>query len=117
MRVGCVRLLVGLTVAEDDAHVDDDGYVVALLAILTNPNPTGVDPADPYGMADDGIDRYDGFGREVVVRSLDVADGEHGAELVVTYALMLPPDSTDRPIPTDGFVHLPFDRQWRELSG
>ena len=45
--------------------MSDEEYVATLLAILTNPAPTGIDPADPYGSADDGIDRYGGFGRDV----------------------------------------------------
>jgi hypothetical protein len=54
--------------------VQDVAYARRLFAILTNPHPTGVDPDDPYGQADDGIDRYDGFGRDVWVKSLEVAE-------------------------------------------
>lgn len=82
--------------------MDDDGYIRTLQAILTNPEPTGTDPGDPHGRADDGIDRHDDFGREVLVESLDVAAGDHGAELVVTFALALPPDPTWQRIPARG---------------
>jgi len=34
--------------------------------------------------ADDGIDRWNGFGREVWVESLEVVDGAYGPELEVT---------------------------------
>ncbi len=58
--------------------MDDTAYVSELFGILTNPAPTGIDPDDPYGQADDGIDRYDGFGRDVRVTSARVVPGEHG---------------------------------------
>lgn len=110
-KVDCTR---DLESSAGEADMDDDGYVRALLGILTNPEPAGVDPADPYGTAEDGIDRYDGFSREVVVTSLGVRDGEHGAELVVAYAWR--PD-LEVAGPKHGVAHLPFDRQWRELNG
>jgi anti-sigma regulatory factor (Ser/Thr protein kinase) len=97
--------------------VDDDDYVQALQAILTDPEPTGIDPGDPDGTADDGIDRFDGFGREVLVESLAVAGGDHGAELVVTFALTSPPETEGQRVPARGVVRLPLDREWRELSG
>jgi hypothetical protein len=55
---------------------DDRAFVARLLAILTNREPTGIAPDDPYGRADDGIDRWNGFGREIWVESLQVVDGE-----------------------------------------
>ena len=67
--------------------MSDEEYVATLLAILTNPAPTGIDPADPYGQADDGIDRYDGFGRDVEVLGLRVVDGPYGDELEVSFVL------------------------------
>ena len=54
--------------------MSEEEYVATLLAILTNPAPSGIDPADPYRRADDGIDRYDGFGRDVRVIDLGVVD-------------------------------------------
>ena len=97
--------------------MQDVAYARSLFAILTNPHPTGVDPDDPYGQADDGIDRYDGFGRDVWVESLEVAEGEHGAELLVGFGLALPslPDWQGGPL--RGSLRLPFDGEWRELSG
>jgi hypothetical protein len=88
--------------------MDGEAYARELLAILTNPDPTGIDPADPYGQADDGIDRYDGFGRDVWVESITVVPGEHGAELAVEWA-------AGRRL--RGIANLPFDTEWRQLSG
>ena len=97
--------------------MEDEAYARRLFAILTNPHPTGIDPDDPYGQADDGIDRYDGFGRDVWVASVEVADGEHGAELVVEFGLALPPDPDLQGVPERGTHRVPFDAEWRELSG
>lgn len=97
--------------------MEDDAYARRLFAILTNPHPTGIDPADPYGQAADGIDRHDGFGRDVWVTTLEVADGEHGAELVVEFGLVLPSGPDWRSVPQRGTLRLPFDAEWRELSG
>lgn len=95
----------------------DEAFVQELLAILTNPHPRGTDPGDPYGLAEDGIDRYDGFGRDVWVESLKVADGQHGAELIVEFGLELSSEPDFLSVPPSGAVRLPFDAQWRELSG
>ncbi len=93
--------------------MDDEEYAAALLAILT-PHPTGVDPADPYGTADDGIDRHDGFGHTVVVESAVVVPGEHGPEVELAFALRGPrPAGT----PDAGTVTVPVEREWRRLSG
>jgi len=97
--------------------MEDVAYARRLFAILTNPHPTGVDPDDPYGQADDGIDRYDGFGRDVWVESLEVADGEYGAELLVEFGLGLPPSWDWGSVPQRGSLRLPFDAEWRELCG
>ncbi|WP_028660568.1 hypothetical protein [Nocardioides insulae] len=97
--------------------MDDDTYRQELEAILTNPHPTGIDPDDPYGRAEDGIDRYDGYGRDVIVGHLTLTDGEHGTELVVAYTHDLPSSPPLRGRPSGGFVHLPFDPEWRDLSG
>jgi len=95
----------------------DEEYVRELLAILTNPRPTGINPNDPYGQADDGIDRYNGFGRDVRVVSIDVVRGEHGLELEVAFGLAVPRDKALRDMPDRGSVRVPFDRYWRRLSG
>jgi hypothetical protein len=92
--------------------VDDEEYARALLAILTNPTPEGIDPNDPYGQAADGIDRYDGFGREVVVTSVRPVGGEHGTEFAVGFELVGAPT----PVPP-GEHRVLGDAGWRELSG
>lgn len=96
---------------------EDEAYARELFAILSNPNPTGIDPDDPYGQADDGIDRYDGFGRDVWVKSVTVADGEHGSQLVVE--LQLAPSAELDMVEEEscGPLRLPLDAEWRELSG
>ena len=97
--------------------MEDDEYAAAMLAILANSNPTGIDPDDPYGQADDGIDRYDGFGRDVWVESVQVTDGNHGAELDIGFGLDLPEEMAADGMPSRGSVRVPVDREWRELSG
>jgi hypothetical protein len=97
--------------------MSDEEYVATLLAILTNPAPTGIDPADPYGRADDGIDRYDGFGRDVIVVSLRVVDGQYGEELEVSFVLRLPVGDPEWDgVPEQGVTRVPFDAEWRRLS-
>jgi hypothetical protein len=95
---------------------DDEAFVARLLAILTNPEATGFAPNDPYVRADDGIDRSDGFGREIWVEWLEVVDGEHGPELAVTVGLAVPAEETER-IPVRTVTRVPFERDWRRLSG
>ena len=98
--------------------LSDEEYVATLLAILTNPAPTGIDPADPYRQANDGIDRYDGFGRDVRVSAVRVVDGPYGDELEVSFVLDLPAgDPSWVGVPTGGSTRVPFDAEWRRLSG
>lgn len=97
--------------------MEDEPYARRLFAILTNPHPTGIDPADPYGQADDGIDRYDGFGRDVRVESVAVAEGEHGSELLVEFGLAVPSGPDLLGFQQRGTLRLAFDAEWRELSG
>jgi hypothetical protein len=97
--------------------MEDEAYARRLSAILTNQHPAGIDPDDPYGQADDGIDRYDGFGRDVWIASVVVGDGEHGAELLVEFGLAPPSGPDWRSVPQQGTLRLPFDAAWRELSG
>lgn len=97
--------------------MEDERYARELFAILTNPHPAGIDPEDPYGLPEDGIDRYSCFGRDVWVQSVKVADGQYGAELAVEFGLALPSDPDVLKVPPRGGVRLPFDAQWRELSG
>jgi hypothetical protein len=94
--------------------MDDTEYVASLLAILTNPDPPGVDPADPYRQSTDGIDRYDGFGTEVRVESITRVEGRYGEELEIAYALAVPPAETR--VPARATVRVPFDAEWRRLS-
>ena len=95
---------------------EDEAFVASLSAILTNPAPTGIAPDDPYGQADDGIDRYDGFGRDIWVESLRVVEGEYGAELEITVGLAVPPEEAQQ-IPPRAVARVPFERSWRRLSG
>jgi hypothetical protein len=98
------------------AAPDERAFVARVLAILTNPEPTGIAPDDPYGQADDGIDRWNGFGREVWVESLEVVDGAYGPELEVTVGLAVPAEEAAR-IPGRAVTRVPFERVWRRLSG
>ncbi len=94
--------------------MDDEAYVQELPAILTNPRPSGIDPADPYGLADDGIDRYDGFGRDFWVERLQqVSDGPWD-KLEPTFGVMHDPRVQGRP--RGGICRVTFDLEWRELS-
>lgn len=97
--------------------MQDLAYARRLFAILTHPHPAGVDPDDTDGRPDDGIDRYDGFGRDVWVESVEVVKGEYGAELLVEFGLALAPGAEWTGVPPRGLLRLPFDAEWRELSG
>jgi hypothetical protein len=92
--------------------MDDATYLTRLRAILTNPRPTGTDPADPYGMAGDRIDRSAGFGRDVWVESVDAVGGEHGAEVEVGFGLEPPVGREDEPDPLAG---LSREARWQLL--
>ncbi|TCJ28079.1 hypothetical protein [Nocardioides jejuensis] len=92
--------------------MDDEAYAAELLRILSNPEPTGIDPDDPYGRADDGIDRYSGFGRDVVVTGGRLVSGSYGAEVEVDFVIRPDgePEIADR-------ARVSADAQWRALSG
>lgn len=96
--------------------MDDEAYVRKLFAILTNPSPTGIDPSDPYGQADDRIDRHDGFGRDVRVTSATVVPGEHGAQVEIGYVLDLPDAPELEGMPPEGSFRLPVAAEWRAAS-
>jgi hypothetical protein len=97
--------------------MDDEAYVQQLFEILTNPSPTGIDPGDPYGQADDGIDRYDGFGTDVRVTSARVVRGEHAPLMEIGFVLDLPADPDLAGVPETGSFLLAVDAEWRRLSG
>lgn len=98
--------------------MSDEEYVATLLAILSDPAPSGFDPADPSRRGDDGIDRYDGFGRDVRVVDLVVVDGRYGDELEVSFVLDLPAGDPEWDgVPERGSTRVPFDAEWRRLSG
>lgn len=97
--------------------MQEEAYAETLFAILTNPHPAGIDPDDPYGRSDDGIDRHDGFGRDYWVESLEIVDGEHGTELLVGFGLGVPTGADGQGVPPHGSLRLPFDAEWRDLSG
>ena len=96
--------------------IEDEAYVRELLAILTNPHPTGISPDDPYRQADDGIDRYGGFGRDYWVEALRPVDDGPSAELQVSYGVAVPDDPSCRDVPDRGTMRVPFGREWRHLS-
>jgi hypothetical protein len=77
----------------------DAEYVRELRAILTDPGRTGVDT---------------GFGRDIVVESIDIARGAPGLELEVTFRLAVPLEPA---VPSRGVARVPFDRRWRRASG
>ena len=97
--------------------VDDEAYVQRLFEILSNPHPAGIDPDDPYGQADDGIDRYDGFGRDVWVESLKLVGRPHGPEAEIEFGLAVPPEPQLQGLPHRGTVRVPVEAEWRQLSG
>jgi hypothetical protein len=97
--------------------MDDAAYARELLAIPAHPSPTGINPADPYGLADDGIDRYDGFGRDVGVTSARLVPGEHGAQVEVGFVLVVPDDPQWQALAREGTVTVQLDAEWRRLSG
>jgi hypothetical protein len=96
--------------------VDDATYVQELFDILTRPLDPD-EPLDHYGTGRDGIDRYDGFGRDVRVTSARVVPGEHTPMLELGFVLDLPDDPALAGVPDTGSFRLPVDAEWRRLSG
>lgn len=94
--------------------MDDEDYARELFEILTRPLDPD-EPVDNYGTGSDGIDRYDGFGTEVRVTSIDVVPGPYGAQIEVGFLLDLPPELAD--VPSSGSLLLPLDAEWRQVSG
>ena len=96
--------------------MDDETYVRELFDILTNPSPSGINPADPYGQADDRIDRYDGFGRDLRVTAARVVPGEYGAMVEIGYELEIPDRPDLRGVPRHNAIRLPVSAEWRAAS-
>lgn len=94
----------------------DEEYVRELFAILTNPSPTRIDPANPRSVFADRIDREGAFGREVRVTSATVVPGEHGAQVEVGFVLELPDDPDLEGVPAEGSIRLPVAAEWRAAS-
>jgi hypothetical protein len=94
--------------------MDDEEYARRLFEILTRPLDPD-EPVDAYGTGSDRIDRYDGFGTEVTVTSIDVVPGPHGSQLDVGYHVIVPEHIAD--VPPDASVLLPFDAAWRADQG
>ncbi len=93
--------------------MDDEEYARRLFEILTTPLGSD-DPVDAYGTGPDGIDRHDGFGTEVRVRSIDVVPGEHGTQLEIGFMIDVPDDLD---VPAEGSTLLPVAAEWREAQG
>lgn len=115
MEAVCQRAAAAGPSGHDEA-TDDAPYVRKLFAILTNPSPTGIDSVDPYEQADDRIDRYGGFGRDLRVTSATVMPSEHGAMVELGYELEIP-DRLDLPgVPRQNSIRLQVAAQWRAAS-
>ena len=97
--------------------MDDEAYLQRLFEILSNRDPAGIDPGDPYGQADDGIDRYDGFGRDVWVESLKLVGSPDGPEADIEFGLAVPQQAQLQGLPHRGTVRVPVEAEWRQLSG
>lgn len=91
--------------------MDDEEYARELFRILTAPPETDL---EPWHLGDDWIDRYDGFGTEVRVTSVEVVPGPYGAQVEVGFRLEVP-QGLD--VPEVGSVRLPVEEGWRVLSG
>lgn len=93
--------------------MQDDDYAQQLFEILTADAPAD----DSLAPLRQRIDRSTGFGRDQWVQSVEVVDGEHGAELRIVFGLRAPPDPQWRGLPQQGSVQVPLDEEWRVLSG
>ncbi|CAM3678426.1 hypothetical protein [Nocardioides zeicaulis] len=93
--------------------MDDETYARELFAILTRPLDPD-EPRDAYGTGADRIDRYGGFGTELVVTSVAAVPGPYGSRLEVGFRLE-GPEGHD--LPRTGTFHLPLAAEWREAQG
>lgn len=105
--------MTAATVLVEDASMDDETYAHRLFEILTRPLDPD-EPVDHYGMGEDWIDRYDGFGTDLRVTRIDVVPGEHGSQMDIGFVLEVP-EGVD--VPAEGSLLLPLDEEWREVSG
>ncbi len=85
--------------------IEDEAYLRRLREVFAANDPS------------DGIDRQDGFGRDVWVESLRPADDGPYEELEVTYRMAVPDRTEFRDVPRRSSTRLPFGRDWREASG
>ncbi|CAB4961387.1 unannotated protein [freshwater metagenome] len=69
--------------------MDDVDYARQLYEILTAPPGPEISTGS---LGDDWIDRCDGFGTDVKVRSIVVVPGDHGSQIEVAFVLDLPED-------------------------
>jgi hypothetical protein len=95
----------------DDRAMDDEEYARELFEILTR---TADPDLAPHRLGPDWIDRSGGFGTDLRVTSIDVVPGEHGSQIDVGFALDLPAEFD---LPEAASLLLPFDQEWREISG
>ena len=93
--------------------MEDEDYARELYEILTRPLDPD-EPVDAYGMGRDRIDRYDGYGTDVRVTSLDVVPGEHGDQIEVGFVFDV---DYLGPAPAEGSLRLPFAAEWRAAQG
>ena len=91
--------------------MDDVEFAAQLEKILTAPPGPEISTGS---LGDDWIDRCDGFGTDVKVRSIVVVPGDHGSQIEVAFVLDLPEDID---VPREGSLLLPLDAEWREVSG
>lgn len=93
--------------------IDDEEYARRLFDILTRPLDPD-EPVDAYGTGADRIERYDGFGTDVRVTSVDVVPGPYGSQLDIGFVLDVP---SGMDVPAEGSVLLPLDAEWRSAQG
>lgn len=91
--------------------MDDVACARQVYEILTAPPDPDIAPGH---LGDDWIDRSDGFGTEVKVTAVAVVPGSHGNQLDISFVLDLPDDVV---VPREGSLLLPFDAEWRDVSG
>lgn len=94
--------------------MDDEQYARHVFAILTRPLDPD-EPVDAYGTGADRIERYDGFGTDVRVTSVDVVPGPYGSQLDIGF--VLDRDKLPEDVPAEGSLLLPLAAEWRAAQG